>query len=130
MPLYLGLDSSTQSLSAIVLEIEAGRRRIAFDSSIQFDETFPRYGTTHGVLPDPDPAIATSPPLLWVEALDQMMERVAKSGLDRRRLAAISGSAQQHGSVYLNQRAGSTLAALDPARPLADQIGGILSRPV
>jgi xylulokinase len=32
--------------------------------------------------------------------------------------------------VYLNARAGATLAALDPARPLADQIGGILSRPV
>ena len=130
MPLYLGLDSSTQSLSAIVLEIDGSRRRVAFESSIQFDETFPRYGTTHGVLPDPDPAIATSPPLLWVEALDQMMARVAKSGLELRRLAAISGSAQQHGSVYLNQRAAATLAALDPGRPLADQIAGILSRAV
>ena len=130
MPLYLGLDSSTQSLSAIVLEIEGGRRRIAFDSSMQFDETFPRYGTTHGVLPDPDPAIATSPPLLWVEALDLMMARLATSGLDLGRLAAVSGSAQQHGSVYLNGRADAILAALDPARPLADQIAGSLARPV
>lgn len=130
MPLYLGLDSSTQSLSAIVLDVEGGRRRVAFESSILFDDAFPRYGTSHGVLPDPDPAIAASPPLLWVDALDQMMARLAESGLELDRLAAISGSAQQHGSVYLNARASATFAALDPARPLADQIGGILSRPV
>ena len=99
MPLYLGLDSSTQSLSAIVLEVEGARRRVAFESSILFDEAFPGYGTSHGVLPSRDPAIAASPPMLWVEALDQMMARLAQSGLDLGRLAAISGSAQQHGRV-------------------------------
>jgi xylulokinase len=130
MPLYLGLDSSTQSLSAIVLEVEGTRRRVVFESSIVFDEAFPTYGTKHGVLPSRDPAIAASPPLLWVAALDQMMARLAGSGLALGRLAAISGSAQQHGSVYLNARAQATLAGLDPSRPMADQIGGILSRPV
>ncbi len=130
MPLYLGLDSSTQSLSAIVLEVEAGRRRVVFESSIAFDEAFPQYGTSHGVLPNTDPATAASPPLLWVDALDLMMSRLSESGLPLHRLAAISGSAQQHGSVYLNARAADTIAALDPARPLSDQIGGILSRPV
>src|SRR6266542_5206060 len=101
MPLYLGLDSSTQSLSAIVLEVEGARRRVAFESSIPFDEAFRRYGTSHGVLPNRDPAIAASPPLLWADALDHMMARLA-GGLELGRLAAISGSAQQHGSVYLN----------------------------
>jgi xylulokinase len=130
MPLYLGLDSSTQSLTAIVLEADAGRRRVAFESSIAFDETFPQYGTRHGVLPGDDPATAASPPLIWVDALELMMERLAESGLDLGRLAAISGSAQQHGSVYLNATAAAALASLDPSRPLAGQISGILSRAV
>jgi xylulokinase len=130
MPLYLGLDSSTQSLSAIVLEVDRAHRRVVFESSIQFDEAFPKYGTSHGVLPDRDPTVATSPPLLWVEALEQMMARLAKSGLDLRQLAAVSGSAQQHGSVYLKRDANASLGTLDPARPLANQIGPILSRPV
>ena len=57
---------------------------------------------------------------MWAEALDLMMARLAASGLDIGRLAAISGSAQQHGSVYLNvRRRQRVLAALDPARPLA-----------
>jgi xylulokinase len=130
MPLYLGLDSSTQSLSAIVLEVVGDRRRVAFESSIAFDEAFPKYGTQHGVLPGADPATAVSPPLLWVEALELMMERFKQSGLDLRQLAAISGSAQQHGSVYLNATASEILGALDPRRPLADQIRPLLSREV
>ncbi len=130
MSLYLGLDSSTQSLSAIVLEVDGDRRRVAFESAIAFDEAFPQYGTRHGVLASEDPAIAESPPLLWVEALELMMARFQKSGLDVRQLAAISGSAQQHGSVYLNARASNALGALDPAGPLADQIAPLLSRKV
>ena len=43
---------------------------------------------------------------MWVEALDLMMARLAGSGIDLSRLAAVSGSAQQHGSVYLNAAMG------------------------
>ena len=85
MPLYLGLDSSTQSLTAIVLEIDGDRRRVVFEDSLSFDERFPEYGTEHGVLPGADPAVAVSSPLLWVAALDAMMARVASRG--RRRAA-------------------------------------------
>jgi len=130
MPLYLGLDSSTQSLSAVVLEVDGDRRRVAFESSIAFDETFPKYGTQHGVLPSDDATTAVSPPLLWVEALELMIERLQQSGLDLKQLAAISGSAQQHGSVYLNAKASEILAALDPRRPIADQIRPVLAREI
>ena len=41
MPLYLGLDSSTQSLSAIVVEVDAGVRRVVFEDSLAFDQDFP-----------------------------------------------------------------------------------------
>jgi xylulokinase len=101
VPLYLGLDSSTQSLTAILIEVEGGRRRVVFDSSLQFDTALPRYGTRHGVLPHDDPSVAWSSPAMWADALDVMLGRVAASGLDLSRLAAISGSAQQHGSVYV-----------------------------
>ena len=128
MPLYLGLDSSTQSLSAIVLEVDGNRRRVAFESSIAFDEALPQYGTRHGVLPSDDAMTAVSPPLMWVQALELMMDRLKQSGLDLSQLRAISGSAQQHGSVYLNAKASSALAALDPRRPLAEQVTPLLSR--
>ncbi len=130
MPLYLGLDSSTQSLSAIVLDIGDGRRRVVFEDSVSFDQAFPAYRTRHGVLPGDDPLIAVSSPLMWAAALDEMMSGIAKAGLDLGRLAAVSGSAQQHGSVYLNAQAAGALASLDPDRPLVDQVRPMLSRPV
>ena len=99
MPLYLGLDSSTQSLTAIVLDIHADQKHIVFQTSLSFDELLPKYGTRHGVLPSTDPSVVVSPPLMWAEALDVMLGRIAASGLDLSRLAAMSGSAQQHGSV-------------------------------
>ncbi len=128
MPYYLGLDSSTQSLTAIV--VDSGQRRVLFQDSLTFDSALPHYGTDHGVLPRRAPAEALSSPLMWTEALDVMMARLVASGVDLSRLAAISGSAQQHGSVYLNARAAGALRTLDPARPLVDQVTPLLSRPV
>jgi xylulokinase len=58
-----------------------------------------------------------------------MMEIVAKDGgFDPASLLAISGSGQQHGSVYLNASAESTWKGLDPKTPLVDQIPGIFAR--
>jgi xylulokinase len=128
--LYLGLDSSTQSLSAVVVEVSGEDRRVVLETSLAFDETLPQYGTSHGVLPNADPAVRVSPPLMWVEALDLMLARLASSGLDLSRLAAVSGSAQQHGSVYLASAADGVLGALDAAVAPAAQIAPVLSRPV
>lgn len=130
MSLYLGLDASTQSLTAIVLDAAGDRARVVFQSALHFDEACPEYGTRHGVLPGTDPAIAVSPPLMWADVLDATMARVAASGLDLTRLAAIAGSAQQHGSVYLNASAASVLPRLDPRRAPGDQLAGCLSRAV
>jgi xylulokinase len=101
VPLYLGLDSSTQSLTGIVIDAEVDRRQVVFESSLRFDKALPQYGTRHGVLPHDDPSVAWSSPAMWADALDIMVGRIAGSGLDLSRLAAISGSAQQHGSVYV-----------------------------
>lgn len=99
--LYLGFDSSTQSLTAVIIEVDDARARVVWEHSLNFDAAFPHYGTVHGVLPADDPLVKVSSPAMWVEALDAMLGLVARSGVDVSRLRAISGSAQQHGSVYL-----------------------------
>ncbi len=128
--IYLGLDSSTQSLSAVVIEVNGTEARVIFDASLNFDEIFRQYGTDHGVLPRTAPDEAVSSPVMWAEALETMMHRIAGSGLDVSGIAAISGSAQQHGSVYVNAAAATALSRLDPSRPLAEQVAPMLSRPV
>jgi xylulokinase len=128
---YLGLDASTQSLTAVLIHVDAGRRDVIAERSLVYDDVLPRYGTTRGVLRAEDPAVAVAPPLMWVEALDRMMaELTAEWPAEMARLAAVSGAAQQHGSVYLNAGAVPRLGRLDPGRPLAAQLDGVFSRAV
>jgi xylulokinase len=128
MPLYLGLDSSTQSLTATI--IEPDQHRVVFQHSLNFDVELPHYGTRNGVVRHDDTLVVTSPPLMWVEALDMMMDRVSRQkNCDPARIAAIGGCAQQHGTVYLNQRAARAIATLDASRPATEQLAGIFSRP-
>lgn len=130
MALYLGFDSSTQSLTAIVIEVAAsGDRRVVFEHALRFDDAFPQYGTNNGVLPREDVLVVHSSPLLWAEALDEMMGVIARdSRVDLRELRAISGSGQQHGSVYLNDTFPATLGRLDSARSLSEQLSGVFTR--
>ena len=130
MAIYMGLDSSTQSLTAVVIEADGRDRQVLEHRSERFDEELVSYGCRNGVLAHPDPLVAHSNPLMWAEALDRLFEELAREGnFPLGDLQAISGSGQQHGSVYLNASAASRLSALDPAAPLAGQIQDIFSRP-
>ena len=129
MALYVGLDSSTQSLTATVIDGTAGSRRVVFEHSIVFARDLPHYGTVNGITRHDDPLVVTSPPLMWVEALDMMMAALARQRtFDPSHIAGIAGCAQQHGTVYLNDSYGAALTALDPSQPAAGQLEGVFSR--
>lgn len=88
MPLYAGFDCSTQSLSVVVIDTD--RREVCFRHSLPFPLPF---------LPSSDPSVVHASPTMWRETLDHMLRSVA-GAIPRDSLRAISGSAQQHGSVY------------------------------
>jgi len=124
--LFLGLDSSTQSLSAVLIDLDT--RRLVGEASLGFDAALPAYGTRNGVLRADDPRVVHAPPLMWVEALDRLFEDLRRQGAPLREVLAISGSGQQHGSVYLNAEAERALKGLDPSRPLALQLAHVFAR--
>ena len=124
--LFLGLDASTQSLSGIVIDFDTGR--MVHDASVNFDQALPQYGTKNGVLRVEDPRVVHAPPLMWVEALDMLLDRMKKADVPMGDIRAIAGSGQQHGSVYLNRTAEHVLGALTPDRLLAPQLKEIFSR--
>jgi xylulokinase len=130
MAAYLGFDSSTQSLTATVIEIAGSARRVVFERVLEFDAELPEYGTTHGVTASSDGRTVTAPPAMWAAALERMAGILAASGLDLSTIRAVTGSAQQHGSVYLAATAGRALRELDPARSLVEQLDGAFSRTV
>src|SRR5208283_2885580 len=100
-----------------------------YEKSLNFDQALPQYGTQNGVLPHPDPLVKHSPPLMWVEALDRLFAGMKKDGVALGQILAISGSGQQHGSVYLNDLAAGVLAELNPRKSLVENLRGVFSRP-
>ena len=123
----LGLDSSTQSLSSMLLDLDSGT--VVDERTLSFDDDFPQYGTQNGVLPNRDPTVVHSSPLLWADALDRLFLQMKQAKLPVDNIKAISGSGQQHGSVYLTSMAEKQFREMDLHGTLADNVARVLSRP-
>ncbi|XP_027092665.1 xylulose kinase 2 isoform X2 [Coffea arabica] len=118
--LFLGFDCSTQSLKATVLDANL---TIVGTEIVNFDSDLPHYKTKDGVYRDPlINGRIVSPTLMWVEALDIILERFKRLNFDFAKVAAVSGSAQQHGSVYWKKGSAKILSSLDHKKSLVDQL--------
>jgi xylulokinase len=102
MPLYAGFDCSTQSLSVVAIDSE--RRAIVYQDSRPFEQAF---------LPSSQAGVVHASPRMWADALEVMLARAA-GNIDRASLRAISGAAQQHGSVYCGPRPMDLTRATSP----------------
>jgi len=124
--LILGLDSSTQSLSAVVIDLDT--RKVICEKSLNFDRALPQYKTQNGVIPNRDPLVKHSPPQMWAEALDLIFAQMKKDGVALGKILAVGGSGQQHGSIYCNERFADALQNLDSNQPLVENLSGVFSR--
>lgn len=59
---------------------------------------------------------------MWVKALDIVFDRLVVQGVELGNVVAVSGSAQQHGSLYWSSHGIKTLTTLDPDQFLHTQI--------
>ena len=125
MARYLGLDASTQRLSALVIDMDTGA--VCANHSVGFGERLPQYHSPKGFLVHDDPRVRHSDPLMWVEALELLLEDLVKASVDLGSVRGVSGAGQQHGSVYL-ARSFDTVGAWSTERPLRDQVQPLLSR--
>ncbi|CAK7564739.1 MAG: hypothetical protein SEPTF4163_002638 [Sporothrix epigloea] len=135
-PLYLGFDLSTQQLKAIIV---ASDLSIVAQAKVDFDADFgSKYGLTKGVIANDDEGEVYAPVALFLEAIDLVFARL--KALDNgpgvlARIRAISGSCQQHGSVYWGGSAAEYLAKLQKttksSQPTAlkDILADAFSRP-
>ncbi|KAJ8418806.1 hypothetical protein AAFF_G00003050, partial [Aldrovandia affinis] len=120
-PCYLGFDFSTQQLKVIAVDEHLN---VFHQNNVQFDSELPEYRTQGGVHIHSDRLTATSPVLMWVKALDSILEKMKNAGFDFSGVKALSGSGQQHGSVYWKTGACQVLKNLDPERHLHELLQG------
>ena len=126
MKYFLGIDAGTQSLKGILIEPERGWCSVPV--AVHFGKDLPQYGSPDGFLPNLDPQIRRANPRMWVDALELLLERMQQAGLPMGEVEGISGSGQQHGTVYLNGLFAETLRNLRTDLPLSAQLVSAFSR--
>lgn len=123
--MHLGIDSSTQSLSGLVVDVSSGK--ICAEVSVNFGNDLPEYGSPSGFLPGGEGGEVHADPCLWLDALDLMLSRLAQQ-VDLSKIQSIGGSGQQHGSVYVNETFVERLQKLDPQNNLVSALKSALAR--
>ena len=126
MSYYLGFDSSTQGLKAIIIDAEKGQ--IVCSESVNFGKELPEYSCPDGVLQNENPFVKHANPLMWLDALDLVLEKLFKNNAPLEKISGISGCGQQHGSVYLKENFSEILEKMVTDKKLAEQIAPALSR--
>ncbi|SCU91455.1 LADA_0F10066g1_1 [Lachancea dasiensis] len=117
--LYLGFDLSTQQLKCLVIDQNL---QLLHSESIEFDKDLSHYKTHKGVYLHDDGTVEC-PVAMWLEAIDLVFHRMQKhKHIDLGLVKAMSGSCQQHGSVYWTEKGPKLLPVLDANGCLKDQL--------
>ncbi|KAI8098885.1 uncharacterized protein BX664DRAFT_288657 [Halteromyces radiatus] len=114
---FLGLDLSTQQLKCTVIN---DNHIIVYEDAVNFGRDLPEYHTNNGAISHGNDVV-TSPPLMWVQAMDMLLSRLAKTPYVSN-IMGISGAGQQHGSVYWAEKGTHVLKQLDFNKTLVEQL--------
>jgi xylulokinase len=133
LPYVLGLDSSTQSLSAVV--VDRRDSKVVKTATISYKNDSRLVG--HGIdpelllLPPRRPGEADQPPLLFLASLEALFDDLKAAGVDLGLVGLVNVSAQQHGQVYLSagflEALSRLRAGVNTDRPLAQMLSGAFS---
>ncbi|WP_018525403.1 xylulokinase [Alkalispirochaeta alkalica] len=114
--LTLGIDISTQSISAVILSPLESPARVVAQVSLPYrnDPRLNCFGIHHESLlvPPREPGEADQPPEMFLAGLDALFQDLAAEGAPLDRVEALSVSAQQHGHVYLSTGGLEAIASL------------------
>jgi len=119
---FIGFDFSTQQIKAVV--VNSGLE-VTTETHVHFDSMLPEYRTSGGV--HSAGRVVTAPTIMWVKALDMLLDKLRVAGLDFTTVAGICGAGQQHGSVFWRRGVDDLLKGLKPERFLHEQLGGAFS---
>ncbi len=99
--LFLGIDASTQGVK--IVAIDPARGLIAGESAVNFGRDLPQFDAPNGFIPCGDPVLRHADPAMWAAGMELALARLREAGVEMAEVAAVSGSGQQHGTVYLSE---------------------------
>ena len=126
--LALGLDSSTQSLSAVVIDIDSAEKCFEHALDYRADERLNQFGIGEDyILPPREEGEAEQPPLMYLASLDALFADMRAAGVALKDIVAINTSGQQHGHVYLNRNAANRFSNLQKSESNASELKVLLA---
>jgi len=95
------LDLSTQSLSAVLIDIDARTIVQRFSLDYQKDVRLKKYGIQgeNYILPPKNEGEANQPPKMFLAAIDALFSDMKTAGISMRDILVCNTSAQQHGTL-------------------------------
>ena len=108
--LFLGIDLSTQSCTAVVVD---ARLDVVHRHSVNFDERFPEYGTESGYHAG-DEGTATSPVAMWLDGLDRVLDELGSRDNVTLLPRTTANGYHDHNFVTLHERRTEHLADSAP----------------
>jgi len=131
--LALGLDSSTQSLTALAVDID--KKETVYKVSLDYraEPGLSAFGIREDyILPPEEEGEACQPVKMYFASLDLIFERLAREfpehSLAMKDIVVINTSGQQHGHVLLNSRAGECFDRLKEECVSEKDLAGILGK--
>lgn len=67
---------------------------VLYEAVVEFDSALPEFRTHKGVIQSKDGKSVCSPTIMWVKALDILLDKLQVVGADFSKLVAVSGCAQ------------------------------------
>jgi xylulokinase len=125
--LSLGLDLSTQGISAVVLDIDKRTRLFARSLDYCKDPRLNCFGVReeYYILPLLEEGEASQPPGMFFAALDAIFTDLKKE-INLGEIVVINTSAQQHGHIYLNDRAQTVFQRLTKEDSVTSELSSLL----
>lgn len=117
--LFLGFDLSTQQLK-VISSFANLRHHATF--RVDFDSELSHFNVKNGVHIVEEEGSVSAPVEMWVEAIDLVFSKMQQDQFPFHLVKGISGSCQQHGSVYWSAEAENLLNSLVESQSLSSQL--------
>jgi xylulokinase len=125
--LTLGLDISTQGITAVVLDIDT--KKTVFERKLDYceDARLSTYGIRREdyILPPENEGEASQPALMFLAAIDAIFSDLKKE-INMDDIVAVNASGQQHGHVYLNALAPGAFQSLTQESSVKSNLAALL----
>ncbi|QPG76966.1 hypothetical protein FOA43_004360 [Brettanomyces nanus] len=118
--LFLGFDLSTQQLKVISTYANLKHHKTY---KVDFDADYGGvYHIKNGVISVEETGEICAPVAMWIEAVELVFKRMEDDNFPFEKVRAMSGSCQQHGSVYWSREASELFGKLSTSKTLVEQL--------